>query len=174
MLKALEKNRDARFATMHEFARALDKVMPSDAGEERVLGELVRSLLLPRALKRNKEVREALRSLGHTKRPVNLSQIYDEEPPSRTSIPTAIPQPAAAPAPAPKVAAAPAAALALPRASNDPVALPPGLADQRSRVKLIVAGVAFALAVVIALWAVLGDSGSSGPNDGSTPTKKAF
>ncbi|MFT3766416.1 MAG: serine/threonine-protein kinase [Minicystis sp.] len=189
MLKALAKNRDDRYATMLDFARALEKVMPSGPTEERVLGELARSLLAARAVKRNKEIREALRELGHTKRPVNLSQIFDEEP-SRSSIPTNIsavapaPQPAveASPnsGPAPSIAqpaappAAPAPPPAAPAKADGPVVVPELMqgARQQQRVKLIVAGITIALALVLGLWAVLGDHG---PADGSTTTtKRAF
>jgi hypothetical protein len=110
---------------------------------------------------------------------VNLSHLYDEEPP-RSGVPASVeappvsaPVPASAPAPV-RGAGAATAALTVPRASNEPLAIPDGLAAQRSRVKLIAAGITLALAVVIALWAVLGDSGATSPDGDSVPTKRAF
>jgi serine/threonine-protein kinase len=183
MLKALSKPRDGRFATMHDFARALEKAVPSTPDEAQVLSDLVRAVLTQRAVKKNHAIRDALRSLGHTKKPVNLSLLDEAAEPSR-NVPTAVAQAAAVEPPKEVVAApapvAPAAALPLAPAPAVVTAPPfvddsitiPGVTDtKRNRVKLIVAGVLILLAVVIAALAL---SGGSTSGDGSTPTKRAF
>ncbi|APR84515.1 serine/threonine protein kinase [Minicystis rosea] len=191
MLKALAKNREHRFATMLDFARALERALPSSPDEERILGELVRSLLTPRAVKRSREILEALRALGHTRRPVNLSQTFDEEQARGTisatlaAFATVAPPPLSSTPPPPSVKPAakpektePAAPTTSAAPVQTPVDVPLVIPDliagdrQRNRVKRIAAGITIALMLVLGLWAVLGDHP---PPDGSTSTtKRAF
>jgi eukaryotic-like serine/threonine-protein kinase len=148
IMHALAKNRDERTASMSDFARELEKAVPSKPGEARVLGDLVKSLLSQRAIKKNQAIREALKAGGHDALPVNLSAIFDDAAP-------------APPRPAPKPRAYSPAELAI-----------PGLAQQRQRMKLIVAGVTIVLAIAIGLLAVLA-GGKGGSGDGTT-IKRAF
>jgi serine/threonine-protein kinase len=180
MIKALAKNRDDRFATMNDFARALERAVPSTPEDDRVLGELARAILAQRAVKKNRSLREALHALGHTKRPVNLSQIFDEEA-SRASIPASLGALAAAEA-APLAAATPTLAAAphpapavLPVFADDVISIP-GLmmGDQlRRRTRLIAAGITLALALVLGLWAAFGGDPPA-PNADTGSGKRAF
>ena len=154
MMQALEKRRDRRHATMSDFARALDKALPSTAEEARGLGDLVRSLLSQRAAKKNQAIRDALKEGGHDARPVNLSAQFEEAPKPISSGPAGC---------APDAATRPAAA---PRVYSDAELSIPGLAAYRSRLKLIAAGITLLLALAIGLWAIFGGPAA----DGTTST----
>ena len=155
MMQALEKSRDRRHATMSDFARALDKALPSTADEARGLGELVRSLLSQRAAKKNQAIRDALKEAGHDARPVNLSAQFEEAPKPTSS---------GSPGRAPASARPPAA----PRVYSDAELSIPGLAAYRSRLKLIAAGITLLLALAIGLWAIFGGPAA----DGTTSTTR--
>ena len=73
MLKALAKQREERFATMLDLARALERAVPSPPDVDRVLGAFLSELLSQRAAKREQSIRDALREhTGKDTRPVNL------------------------------------------------------------------------------------------------------
>ncbi len=81
MLTALAKKREQRFATMHEFSRALDRAVPSSPDGNSVLGAYLSELCAPRADKREQAIRDALRTrTGKDIRPVNLGvrPVYQE------------------------------------------------------------------------------------------------
>ena len=154
IMRAVAKDRDKRIASMSDFAKELEKAVPSKPDEARVLGELVRTLLAQRAIKKNQAIRDALKAGGHDTRPVNLSAIFDEAAP-------AAPRKVAAPRKAADARTYSAAELAI-----------PGLQQQRQRMKLIAAVVTIFLAIAIGLWAAFGGSGGSGA--GATTIKRAF
>jgi serine/threonine-protein kinase len=163
MLRMLAKNREQRPATMLELARQLDRALPPKPDEARVLGDLMRRVLWQRAARKNQAIREALASLGHKGRPVNLSIFPEDGPPPAPALPIAVPTIGAVP-----VAHAPAAPIAAPApiAASEPVSEP---ARPRTLPKalVIVGAVLLGVAIGSAAWAVLG--GAAPPPGPPTP-----
>jgi serine/threonine protein kinase len=185
MLKALAKKRDDRFATMLEFGRALERAVPSPPDVDRALGTFMAALLSERAAKRQHAIREALRAVsertGNHARPVNLGNkpIFDDAGDELAKQSSGIHRLDALVAPeAPPIApaVAPPATAPRPAVVSADLDLPviPGLHPTRQRTRLIGAGIAVFLILLLALWALAGDSSDGGDSSGPAPTKRAF
>jgi serine/threonine-protein kinase len=198
VLKALAKDPAERFATMLDFARALERAVPPSPDVDRELGAFVGSLLLERKSKRQQAIRDAKRELDAGKGQPSpklreAKPLYEPETTANEATPLAASfsqavasaiaaeiQPAGAPlftpAPAPPTPPPAAAPQAAPAPVFEPVStadpgIPEGLRPKRN-MKLIAAGIALLFAVVIAVWAA--SSGSSSDAPPGAPTKRAF
>ncbi len=127
MLKALAKQRDDRFATMNDLARALERAVPSASDGDRMLGAYLSELVSERASKREQSIREALRErTGTDARPVNLGVRPTLEEGSsgirhvRALLDGRVPADEADPAARPSMTGAPASATPLPSSAPAP------------------------------------------------------
>jgi eukaryotic-like serine/threonine-protein kinase len=181
MLKALSKQRDGRFATMLELARALERAVPSPLDVDRSLGTFISGLLSQRSAKRAQSIREALRSLGgDSDLPANFGgkAAVEELPPWKPAVPPPVAASVApaSVAPAPLPVSAPPPPLPAPAsASGDrsSTQLPEGLRPKSSRIVLIVGLIALVVALTVALFSMLGKSaGTDGGTD--SPPRRSF
>jgi serine/threonine-protein kinase len=199
IVKAISKPRDARFQTMLELQRALEKVCPTNESGNDELAAFMKTLLGNRGEKKRAAIREAMARVDENvpieaRVPAAFTEPRTLDSESFEPMMTALSKEAretdlispSSHRPSFSSLVAPPPPLAAPMFGAPPPDAPPVLTPpaasfdvpnfrgRRSPVALVAAVLAIVLGIVLAIWSFSGSSGGAGTTSGESPTRKPW